>query len=293
MARQMNFIDRIILRKGEKVLLPFRTTESLLKTDLFASYQELLPIIKNCYKEAAQWHGTGRYQYAHANETRYENISPSEHVDVLESIIREGGLRPHHEPFIPKMLSMSLPTISMSPFRVYAKLYAGLYLHEKDSLKYSFGTSKFWFRFLFIIQILNREFLRFIFTKKFFKLVSVSTYRDSQVWIQTIRSTRDTKPFSPFQGYMIRTDITGNYPILIGIKNTVKTISLKDSIGRLESRTLDPILLQDITHIEVPLANVRETEDFLKQKNVAVKVIPLEFGETYCSKCPLSKLIGL
>jgi hypothetical protein len=51
--------------------------------------------------------------------------------------------------------------------------------------------------------------------------------------------------------------------------------------------------LQDITHIEVPLANIKETEDFLKQKNIALQIIPLEFGEIYCSTYPLSKLIGL
>jgi hypothetical protein len=62
---------------------------------------------------------------------------------------------------------------------------------------------------------------------------------------------------------------------------------------RLEVRTDKLISFKDITHFEVPLSNVKETEDILKLNNVSVPVIPLEFGEVYCSSFPFKELVGI
>lgn len=286
----MNIIDRYIINKAERRLRPFRNRQEVLKKPEFAKYAEYEPVIDKCYKDATYWHGTGRYQYSHANDTRYENVDFKKHIDILELILKEGGLKPHHEPWLKKIQNIQAPTISMSPFRMYARLYAGLYLYEKNNLLYQFGTSKFWFIFLSAVQVVNKKFLAFLFTSKFFRLIRVATYKDIQTYVRSIRN--DKKVVIPtLYGYKIRTDIANNYPILVGIKNNIETISFNAGMERLEARTAQLIMLKNITHIEVPLANVLETEIFLKEKGINVIVIPIEFAELYCSQFSFKNLV--
>jgi hypothetical protein len=44
------------------------------------------------------------------------------------------------------------------------------------------------------------------------------------------------------------------------------------------------------THFEVPLQHVNETESILKQHNVSLPVIPMEFGDIYLADKPLKEL---
>lgn len=285
----MNYIERIVLRKGEKELESFRLTENILKTPEFSSYSQYLPLIKSCYEQASYWHGTGRYQYSYLGDSRYGEIDFKNKFDILASVLEDGGLKPHFEPWLKKIEILS-PTISMTPFRMYAKLYAGLYLYEHDALIYEFGSTNFWFKIFIRLQAIDKKFLWFLFTKGILKLFGPSVYQGTRQYIRSIRSDLDKKPVSIFKGHLIHTDITGNYPILIGVKNSIKILSFNLGLERLETRTNEPISLKDISHLEVPLSKIKETEDLLKKNNISLTIIPLEYGEMYCSNFMLKDL---
>jgi len=52
-----------------------------------SEYQVKLPEIRELYKQAWRWHGTGRYHY-HKDQV----------IDVLKEIADNGGLIPHEDP---------------------------------------------------------------------------------------------------------------------------------------------------------------------------------------------------
>lgn len=286
----MNFIHRTVMRRAEKVLLPFRHS-NILQTPMFAKYAQYLPIIQSCYKSAGYWHGTGRYQYAHG-DSRYTPIDFEKHTDVFVGILQQRGLLPHHEPWLEKMQGITIATISLAPLRIYGRLYAGLYLYEKDTLTYQFGTTKFWFRLLSKLQFLDKSFIWFLLTRGLFKLARPSTFRDIKKYVHSIRKDPGRNA-SLFRGHLLHTDIPGNYPILVGIRHNIETINFNKGMQRFEARTDKPIQLQDITHIEVPLKNMQETENLLKEKGVSLTVIPMEFGEVYCSGLGVEELVGI
>lgn len=287
----MNIIDQIILKMGEKSLFSFREKAKIIELPIFPGYTESIPLIEKIYQEVGYWHGTGRYQYAHSNVTRYESLDTDTITDLLESIIQEGGLRLHDEPWLRKIQKMAMPTVSLSPFRMYAKLYAGLYLYEKDTLEYQFGTTKIWFRILLRIQMLNKNFLKFLLSKGLFQLARISTFQNTKLWVRSIR--KDGKNSNLLKGHLIRSDIPGNYPILIGIKKNISLMYFNPGMERLEARTDKPVRFEDMTHIEVPLAHIEDTRTILKKKNVQLPVIPLEYGEFHCAGKSLSTLTRL
>ena len=255
------------------------------------SYKEYIPVIEKCYGLATYWHGTGRYHYHYSGNSKYEGVDDKTLLDVLDSIIESNGLIPRFDPWI-KVSGHTQESISVTPFRMYARVYAGFHQYEKNQFQYEYGTPKYWFYFLGILQLLEQKPVRNIknalkmkYTKSFVKY--------SQTWMHTLRSDLNEKPLNPSKLYLLRSDIQDNYAILIGIKKeAVVPIHFDSIIERFETRTEKIIPLNDITHIEVPLRNVKETEEFLKTKNISLLVIPLEFGEIYCNKYSLKELSG-
>lgn len=92
-------------------------------------------------------------------------------------------------------------------------------------------------------------------------------------------------------GHFPGSDIESNYPLLIGIaKGTREVIDTMPLARAVEVRSLQPVMLKDFTHIEVPLEKVKETEEFLKIKGISVPVLPLEFVDIYLANVPLKNL---
>ncbi len=58
-------------------------------------------------------------------------------------------------------------------------------------------------------------------------------------------------------------------------------------------RSLKSITLRDFTHVEVPFAKIKETEDLLKAKGVSLDVLPIEFVDANISNVPLQTLTYL
>ncbi len=283
----MNLFDMFTLFWGDKKLR--RKTMPASENCLQEYHQKAHEIII-LYTAAAYWHGTGRYHYKHQGDSRYAAIDHTQHIDLLESMVVKGGLAPHLDPWI-KIRGNITESISLTPYRMYARLYAGLHQNEHESFRYEYGGTKFWFRFFLIVQIFYKNFLAHFLTYSIPKLMRRNMYRDTRQWMSALRSDIHQKPLPVFGSYKLRSDIKGNYAILIGIKKeAVIPLPIKAGYGRLETRTADLIRFADMTHIEVPFSNLKETEEFLRSRNVHVKVLPIEIGEIYCSTQPLEKL---
>jgi hypothetical protein len=115
-----------------------------------------------------------------------------------------------------------------------------------------------------------------------------------QTWASAIRKPKNGKVISIRQlmsGHILGSDIESNYPLLIGVaKGTLEVIDTVPLTHAIEVRSLQPVALKDFTHMEVPLAKIKETEEFLKSKGVRLSVLPIEFVDAYMSDLPLRAL---
>lgn len=289
----MSLPERLLVYRSEKHLQKYRDAAKNVRSEFLQQYQTYLPAIERCYTSAGYWHGTGRYHYYHANDSRYEEATQERVVDVLASILNEGALTGHQDLWV-KVGGQYRKTVSVAPSRMHARLYAHIHLREGVWLEYVFGGTRFWTGFFIFIASFGiisridkkeREFIKWtIFNKNFLK--------HARTWASAIRCNLDQYIVLPFwRAYDLRSDISGNYGILFGIKRSaIKGDGILPFIKNIEVRIEKTIQLEDMTHVEVPLENVEETRRMLLSRNITLPVIPLEFGELYCSQFPLSKL---
>ena len=93
------------------------------------------------------------------------------------------------------------------------------------------------------------------------------------------------------RGRLPGSDIPGNYPLLFGIAgNDLDLVGTIPLVHAVEARSLSPVRLENITHLEVPLANVEETRKLLNEKDIQVPVIPLEYADAHMSGIALQEL---
>ncbi|MFZ1019606.1 MAG: hypothetical protein WAN61_01245 [Minisyncoccia bacterium] len=287
----MNIFNKVVISEAEHILKPHRKKAEVFKNDNFTEYQKYLPLINEKYKELFYWHGTGRFHYHHANESRYEEKDQNQYVDIIESILGN-GLTPHFDPFI-KVNGQYIKTISLTKYRMHARLYSGVHRYKDNFSLYEFGTTKYWlylFVILVTIEIIKhptknaRDFVKNVFNKR-----GRSSLRQ---WPEAIKKTEGMSDLSLLKAYKWHSDIIGNYPILFGIKkDEIKGLQIGQFLDSLETRTPQTISIENFTHMEVPLDRVREMEKLLQSKNIKLIVIPMEFGEVYSSQFSVQKLI--
>jgi hypothetical protein len=283
------YLERLALEKAEKCLLPHRETgrQMILQSSI---YQNYFSEIEKCLTEATYWHGTGRFHYAN-NGSRYGQIETDKTTDVLDSIIVKGGLIPHHDPWI----NSAGATVSLGTVRMHSKVFARLHLHEHDTLKYELGDFSFWLQLYAKLLFLwgFTDYKSFYYLSK--NLVKRSTFGDIQTWAGSIRKPYQGKRvigiYDLLKANIPGSDIAGNYPILIGIKNDltplIDTIPLTHTV---EVRSLSIVTLDKFSHLEVPLNKLEETQVLLKQSNINLPVLPMEMVDVYLSQRPLSEL---
>lgn len=284
------WLENLILKKEEVALLPYRHKAEVLTKELDSQYQSYVPRIKDLYDKATYWHGTGRYHYQYQGESRYEKVNADGLLDVLDSIIQHNGLTPHNDPWI----DSGGKTVSLGTVRMHSRLFARIHLYERDTLLYELGSVPYWTK-LYMRLLLLWLFVDLRNCKQFIKsLFRRALYKDLQSWVGAIRKPQNGRVISLWNfvnGESPDSDIEGNYPMLFGItKGTFKTIDTVPLTHAVEVRSLQPVMLADFTHIEVPYANVKETEELLKSRDVMLPVIPIEFVDMYLANLPLKKL---
>ena len=102
-----NFIEIIIDLLAILVSKKYNYNFKQDKLRLITLYQSHYELIKDLYKDAYYWHGTGRFHYKHKGSSKYDAGFSDELIDVLKSIISNDGLKPHYD-FWTKLTTVSL-----------------------------------------------------------------------------------------------------------------------------------------------------------------------------------------
>ncbi len=238
--------------------------------------------LERLYKRVWRWHGTGKFQYRDGKVR-----------DVLVEIAENNGLRPHKDEWDPK--TGPTESISTSPSRMYAILYATLHSAEGHQLRNPVGTSQDWLNYFFVTSLIalqtEHNLHHALFSDEGRKEIGNLLKYDQLVgsWISKV--TR--KPLSLPDAFVTGSDISGNYPILIGIREGAFEEQETSGFIRVNERRASSLIkLEDFTHIEVPEASVEETRGFLERAGIVeLPVIPIEWGNEVSRTLPVEVLI--
>lgn len=264
--------------------------------------------VEELHARADFWHGTGRYQYRYGN-VRDKNDGNSEDVtriDALEQMIHEGVV-PQADRFAGKYGTDVDVSVSLTRARMYASVYARIFLNEGDQLDYQYGSSLRWgFLYMWKTLMLNlqdRELWKAWFKEQRDRLgekgivnglreltaIQAKEAADTRAWVRNATQ----KPISAWQAFLTRSDISGNYPVMLGIPgNVVEPLpAAHDYLRAYETRTAQPFSIGDCTHLEVPLRRIEETRELLASNGVELPVIPIEDGDLRFSRIPLRELL--
>ncbi|MBI4250404.1 hypothetical protein HY622_02340 [Candidatus Uhrbacteria bacterium] len=239
-------------------------------------YQEAIPRLRELYTAAWRWHGTGRYHH-HGDAV----------IDVLKEIIEAGGLTPH-EDIYDYTREGAVHSVSTSPSRTYASLYAQCHFEKGKSIRKPFQTKAAWFYYLASAALEAAKHDRRLFSRKFREQINLDKKGGAHFHKKYTKAQASGKDL--LQGGV--SDISGNYPMLIGIKaGTFQEIRIAKVLQKHESRSGSPILMHALTHIEVPLQNVAEARSMVASVGLSdLLVLPIEWGEEFCKSLPVSFL---
>jgi hypothetical protein len=220
-----------------------------------------MPDIQKLYEHVELWHGTGRYKYSAEGGI----------VDILKGIITDGGIVPHDDDWDRKR--GKIQSISLARTRMYARLYACMYLPNGQRIRNEYLSRWFWGYYFFgtakLVAYIEYPFQRHVpgYKKKI------------REWTEKVSK----KKHSLISIFLTGTDIPNNYPLLIGIRQgVVHPVPGSRFFNLHECRSESSIQIGDFTHIEVPQDNVEETESLLRAAGYDTSVIPIEQGEEYC-----------
>lgn len=263
-------------------------------SDLKQEYEGRRAEMEKLYGEAAYWHGTGRKQHRNGE------------LDILDGILEDGGLVPSQDPY--DLKTGVVETISLSDRRPYSALYAKMHLTDTENLGYEYMDRMFWGNIFIrntILEAIGRT--RFERLKKAggFAIRALRDYikegknpiyllslrKNSREWFSKVRSEKPRVSLNRVS--TVRSDIPGNYPILIGVREDAFTpAKTAKYIAMYEVRVDTPISIGGFTHIEVPHAHVQETQDYLTQKGKGnLLVVAMELGGVNSSQFSPQQLV--
>lgn len=238
-------------------------------------YQTALPVIQGIYRDVWRWHGTGRYQY----------LPPHYHavIDVLASIGVAGGLIPHYDPL--DYVKGPMHSVSTSPSRLYASLYAQPHYEKGGRIRYSWATAAGWMFYLKEIVKKDNRLLKGKFRTEHGLRGQPVAYFHKKYTRQPVQDR------TLFLGGL--SDIPGNYPLLIGIReNAFEEAHIADVLRTHESRSKTPIPYHLFTHLEAPLNYRTEVKEKLAECSIDLPIIPIEWGDEYSKTLPLSWVLN-
>lgn len=232
--------------------------------------------IEEIYNKKPLWHGTGRFRYAFTGESKYHGVDyEAPKVDVLASILKT-GLQPQYDPWGVKASGKSA-TLSLTEQRMLARVVAEARLPEGEELEYEFGTSRFWW-----LLLMKKEGLENLMVHK----DALPTAQTSMSELNSaIQHAHPNNYVDVYTG--TRSTIAENYPVIFCLKNdAVQARPLKDMAvsKNLEQRATIGSGLESVSHIEVPIRNVRETQELLRSLNIDLSIIPVEEWERWMGK---------
>jgi hypothetical protein len=238
--------------------------------------------LADLYAAAAVWHGTGRYHYSAAGEV----------MDVLEGIARNRALVPHSDDWDVGRGPMHVTCAALS--RMYARLYASMHYPQGKRISNELGSRELWGYYFFVTSctIAIMEFRLGI--KSVLRRDLAALMPDFPKKMRRWGKKISRSEISQKDAFVNGTDIPANYPILIGIRDgAFIPAEVSKFIALHERRAATRVLLDDITHMEVPAERVDETLDVLRRfGNDGIRVLPIEYGEEYCRSFSFRQLVS-
>jgi hypothetical protein len=242
---------------------------------------DLLERVKSVYSHVQYWHGTGRYHLA----------PDGNKIDILESIASSGQIKPSTD--VLTSGQNPIESISVAPSRMYARYYAERHFQRGKGLANAYGSLHFWhgvFGTSTAIEVFrNVELIKNGMYKPDFLIRdnARATRREHNEMRRVARGVE--RP-----GKELGSTISGNYPMLFGIREGAieEPAEILEFLAKHETRSLEPIPLELLTHVEVPQEHVNETRAVLEANQVELSVIPMELGEEYVSQFPFTQLIS-
>lgn len=232
---------------------------------------------------AELWHGTGRYHYANKGDHKYAGTS-NEVVDVLDGILSRGGLKPFQDPYVK---TESKATISLAPCRMFSRIFAQQHQPQNVDLQFEYGHNSGWYN---LLQARNGS-LETTRTALQWFVPKLKGEADLGSMWSSVR--KDTSQVALRFGFgTIRSDITNNHGILFGVKRgVVDPVKMPWYLERIEARSGEPILFDQMTHVEVPLRQVDEVRAILRGRGIDLPVLAMEDVEAALSTVPVDDII--
>ncbi len=230
-------------------------------------------------RSATLWHGTGRYHHSDAGIQ-----------DVLQSILDQGGLKPAYDAYAIFSSGQEMYSISLTPYRIIARSYSDI--HGKGYQEPNrYGDALMWVSYFYGLFYAKMYTRNAITTKRYYKKwhsLAHDTNGDNTWGKKVNKNARDV-----WDVFGLGSDIPGNYPILIGVRQVEERVNLSPVFEAYEVRTAAGIMIANITHIEVPEEKVGMTKEILASHGLEKEVVPIELGEYDASYKAFGQLIGL
>lgn len=192
-------------------------------------------------------------------------------MDILKGILHEGGLSIYDDASDQKRPHAR--SVSFARSRGYARLYASLFFPKSQRSLQELCNRCLWCcRYLLpSVWVAWKERVPLPFTvgyrSKAATFIAKFTHKNQSLFYLLLRGG---------------TDISSNYPILIGVEREAYAITHGSEFVDLhEDRVLEPISIKKFTHIEAPRGRVSEIQQVLLTEGYKLPVIAIEEGDKY------------
>lgn len=263
---------RIRLRWAEKILDKF-ARKYIIKPKSIRQFKESeIKEYQKLTKGTQFWHGTGRWQHGEHGIT-----------DVLKSFCDAAGLKPARDVYAVFGGSKQrvVYSVSLCRSRMIARSYADMHrLGWKEENRY--GDALTWVSYyygMFYARLFITSGFKMMRRWKAWRALSRDNNGDN-TWGKKV----NIQARNVWDVFCLGSDISGNYPILIGVKNIYSQIKLDKPMCQYEVRASKLINIANISHVEVPYDKQDEVRKLLRKHDVKLPVTSIELGEYVSSK---------
>ena len=268
----MRSAEKLLDRTAHKRIIKTKTLRQFSSSEM-SEYQKLT-------KSTQFWHGTGRWQHGERGT-----------IDVLKSFCDTGGLKPARDVYAVFGGSNQhiIHSISLCRSRMVARSYADMHgLGWKEKNRY--GDALTWTSYyysLFYARLFTVNGIKMLRRWKTWRSLSHDEHGDNTWGKKVNKQARDV-----WDIFCLGSDISGNYPILIGIKSLDSQLKLEKPMRYYEVRADKRIDIANISHIEVPRDKQDEMRELLLSCGIDIPVTSIELGEYVSVQKRFTELLG-
>ena len=271
---------KVRLRYAEK-LLGRMALKRIIKTKPLCQFSSSeMSEYQKLTKGTQFWHGTGRWQHGEHGT-----------VDVLKSLCDTAGLKPARDVYAVFGGSDRhiVHSVSLCRSRMVARSYADMHgLGWKEKNRY--GDALTWTSYyysLFYARLFTVDGVKMLRRWKTWRTLSHDENGDNTWGKKVNKQARDV-----WDIFCLGSDISGNYPILIGVKSLDSQLKLEKPMSHYEVHADKRIGVANISHIEVPRDKQDEMRELLLSCGIDIPVTSIELGECVSIQKRFTELLG-